>query len=89
MQLGEKFLSTFCPVYSVRRPLDFANCNRYAVKEPRNPCSAFGTPPFGSDKILALNCRLISRTAIAMQPRSREILGVRALRAAFRIKQDP
>ena len=48
---------------------------------------ALGTPPFESGKILALNCRLISRTTTATQPRCREILGVRVLRTAFRIKQ--
>jgi hypothetical protein len=39
-------------------------------------------------KVLTLNCRLILRTAITLQARTRKIPGVRALCAAFRISQD-
>jgi hypothetical protein len=41
-----------------------------------------------NDVPCAHNCSLILRTAIALQPRACKILGVRALRAAFRISQD-
>jgi hypothetical protein len=48
--------------------------------------SAFHLTPPPRD--CALNCSLILRTATPLQPRARKILGVRALRAAFRIIQD-
>jgi hypothetical protein len=62
--------------------LDFADCNRSAAKGPALHLTYH-------PRDWAHNCSLILRIAIALQPRARKILGVRALRAAFRISQDP